>query len=267
MLAVDKVGRSACKKAMARRMHDGRQGFRHLKSPQSPPTKLQHKELQQEVAFADGHPLKKYLGWFWFYHSYPLSLPGPGHVTAASADAAFTGNIDGIFGYGGGIWMHTGTSIIAGLFSSSSAQAILGSFYEYDRSLVYPFSVKERFVLYSIDLYWYHEDGRLEMCNIIVEADPANAGFITGAPGTLGPMLGRIDAKFIRQIKYPDTIIIGIKNKDIRNDRFVMETLAVSVEQGVVVAKADSHVAIIDMATGKRADMPPEMLNAVTAFT
>ena len=46
-----------------------------------------------------------------------------------------------------------------------------------------------------------------------------------------------------------------------------METLAVSVEQGAVVAKADSHVAIIDMATGKRADMPPEMLNAVTAFT
>lgn len=44
-------------------------------------------------------PLKNYLGWFWFYHSYPLSLPGPGHVTAASADAAFTGNIDGIFGY------------------------------------------------------------------------------------------------------------------------------------------------------------------------
>lgn len=52
-----------------------------------------------------------------------------------------------------------------------------------------------------------------------------------------------------------------------RNDRFVMETLAVSVEQGAVVAKADSHVAIIDMTTGKRADMPPEMLNAVTAFT
>ena len=46
-----------------------------------------------------------------------------------------------------------------------------------------------------------------------------------------------------------------------------METLAVSVEQGAVVAKADSHVAIIDMATGKRADMQPEMLNAVTAFT
>lgn len=30
------------------------------------------------------------------------------------------------------------------------------------------------------------------------------------------PGRGRIDAKFIRQIKYPDTIIIGIKNKDIR---------------------------------------------------
>lgn len=46
-------------------------------------------------------------------------------------------------------------------------------------------------------------------CNFLLFS--SNLQYASCMPGR-----GRIDAKFIRQIKYPDTIIIGIKNKDIR---------------------------------------------------
>lgn len=56
------------------------------------------------------------------------------------------------------------------------------------------------------------------------------------------------------------------KTKEIAADRFVMETLAVSVEQGAVVSKANSYIAIIDMGKGARCNVPQMLLDVVKSL-
>jgi hypothetical protein len=53
---------------------------------------------------------------------------------------------------------------------------------------------------------------------------------------------------------------------EISPDRFIMETVAVSTAQEAVVSVAASHIAIIDMTTGKRTQMSPELLQAVQSL-
>ena len=111
----------------------------------------------------------------------------------------------------------------------------------------------------------YHEDARIALCERIMAAHPSLQSFLDGKPGTVGPVLSRVDAKFIRQIRFPDSIYAGVRATDIEADRCVFETVLVSAEQEAVVGVAANHIAIVDFSTNRRAQLSPELLEVLHA--
>lgn len=82
----------------------------------------------------------------------------------------------------------------------------------------------------------------------------------------LGPILAAINCNYRKQLKYPDTVLIGSKISRIGNASFTMSHVIYSRALQAVAADGDSVVVMINYDTGKTVRVPEEMRRVVGAL-
>lgn len=81
-------------------------------------------------------------------------------------------------------------------------------------------------------------------------------GMDTSFSGSLGPILGWIDAKYIRPVTYPDTILITTEVKEIQSDRVLLISKIYSGNQGHIAAISHQEIIPYDYTQLKKVAIP-----------
>jgi acyl-CoA thioester hydrolase len=75
----------------------------------------------------------------------------------------------------------------------------------------------------------------------------------------VGPILASTSARFRRALTYPDTVSIGVRVKEMSEDRFTLEYRIVSHKLQAVAAEGDSVVVTFDYQEQRKAPVPEEL--------
>jgi len=72
----------------------------------------------------------------------------------------------------------------------------------------------------------------------------------------VGPVVAKIDCKYIRPVTYPDTVLVGVNRKEILDDRIVLETKIYSEQQDKLVAISNQQIVSYDFKRRMKAPLP-----------
>lgn len=75
----------------------------------------------------------------------------------------------------------------------------------------------------------------------------------------LGPILGETRCRFKAPLEFPDTVHIGVKVKDLGDDRFTHIYTVVSEKLNRVAAEGDGKIVFYDYNQGQKANFPAEL--------
>lgn len=84
--------------------------------------------------------------------------------------------------------------------------------------------------------------------------------------GDYSPILGFQSIKYIAPVVYPDTVHIGTRVDEIRDDRFILLSHFFSVALGRLVAIQHHEIVVLNAATGARVEVPESLKNSISAF-
>lgn len=79
----------------------------------------------------------------------------------------------------------------------------------------------------------------------------------------VGPILASSKCKYKVPLTYPDTVSIGSKVTEIREDRFLMEHIIYSNENEHVVAEGDGTIVVYDYNKNTKAPIPETVLKSI----
>src|SRR5437762_11732552 len=79
----------------------------------------------------------------------------------------------------------------------------------------------------------------------------------------IGPILASTQAKFRRALTYPDTISIGARVLEMKDDRFTIEHHIVSEALNDIATEGQGLVVTFNHANGKKAPVPSELLKRI----
>ncbi|MFK7773021.1 MAG: acyl-CoA thioesterase [Saprospiraceae bacterium] len=82
----------------------------------------------------------------------------------------------------------------------------------------------------------------------------------------IGPILGWQDCKYIFPVTYPDTISIGVKTVEIKADRFFVECHMFSHRHQRIVAINKNSIIAYDYHNLKKAALPKEWIDKISAL-
>jgi acyl-CoA thioester hydrolase len=82
----------------------------------------------------------------------------------------------------------------------------------------------------------------------------------------IGPILAATQAKFRRPLQYPDRVSVGARVPVVEADRFMLEHLIVSHDQGVVVTEGWGTVVTYHYAEGRKVSVPEEIRQRIAAL-
>ena len=77
------------------------------------------------------------------------------------------------------------------------------------------------------------------------------------------PILGFQSVKYIAPLEYPDTIHIGTRTEEIRDDRVIFRSYYFSEKKERLVAIKTHEVAIFDYKTNKKINVPNELIEDI----
>jgi acyl-CoA thioester hydrolase len=104
----------------------------------------------------------------------------------------------------------------------------------------------------NVIYFRYFENGRLEYFRRL--------GWFEFELATgIGPILQSTRARFRRALEYPDTIHIGTRLLDMKDDRFTIEHHIVSEALDDVVTVGEGTIVTFHYASGKKVAMPEEL--------
>jgi len=110
----------------------------------------------------------------------------------------------------------------------------------------------------NVAYFRYFENGRLEYVR--------RAGWFEIEKATgIGPILASTQARFRRALTYPDTIHIGTRLLEMKDDRFTIEHRIVSEALGDIATLGDGLVVAFHYASGKKAPLPAELIRNIQA--
>ncbi|MEO8199570.1 MAG: thioesterase family protein [Gemmatimonadota bacterium] len=93
------------------------------------------------------------------------------------------------------------------------------------------------------------------------------AGFVEShAESEIGAILHSTSCRFRIPLHYPDRIQIGARARDIKEDRFSMEYVVVSLSLGAIVAEGSGVIVSFDYAAGRKAPLPEEVRRRITSI-
>ena len=78
--------------------------------------------------------------------------------------------------------------------------------------------------------------------------------------------MGFQSVKYIRQVKYPDTILIGSRTEEIREDRFILKSYYFSEKQQSLVAIKTHEIVMIDGKTHQKIALPEIVIENIKAI-
>lgn len=82
----------------------------------------------------------------------------------------------------------------------------------------------------------------------------------------IGPVIAKIQCKYIYPLSFPDRVLIGTRLLDVGAYRYILEGLIVSVEHQRVVAKARAKMVLFDFVAQKKAPLPTGFAEDSLAF-
>ena len=81
----------------------------------------------------------------------------------------------------------------------------------------------------------------------------------------IGPILGETRCRFKAPITFPDTIYIGVKVKDVGDDRFTHIYTIVSDRLNCIAAEGDGKIVFYDYNKGQKAILPEDIKRQLLA--
>jgi acyl-CoA thioester hydrolase len=82
----------------------------------------------------------------------------------------------------------------------------------------------------------------------------------------VGPILQSAQARYRRPVTYPDTLAVGARTTELREDRFTHEYQVVSRAMNDVAATGSGVLVAYDYAGGHKTALPPEVRAALLAL-
>jgi acyl-CoA thioester hydrolase len=111
----------------------------------------------------------------------------------------------------------------------------------------------------NVAYFRYFENGRLEYVR--------RAGWFEIEKATgIGPILASTQARFRRAITYPDTIHIGTRLLDMKDDRFTVEHRIVSETLNDVATEGQGLIVSFHYKSGKKIALPEELKEKIRAL-
>jgi acyl-CoA thioester hydrolase len=111
----------------------------------------------------------------------------------------------------------------------------------------------------NVAYFRYFENGRLEYVR--------RAGWFEIEKATgIGPILAATQARFRRALTYPDTIHIGTRLLELKDDRFTIEHQIVSEALDDVATIGDGLIVSFHYASGKKTPLPEELKKQIRAL-
>lgn len=108
----------------------------------------------------------------------------------------------------------------------------------------------------NIVFFRYFESARIEYLDRI--------GFRELGEGTsVGPILASTDCRFRRPLTWPDTVAVGARVTEIREDRFAMAYRLVSRKSGEVAAEGGGVLVSYDYQREHKVPLPPAVREAI----
>ena len=78
-----------------------------------------------------------------------------------------------------------------------------------------------------------------------------------------GPILASTNARFLAPVKYPDTLSVGIRSKQLDSGRITQEYAIWSHETSQLVAKGESLLVFFDYKQGRPCDIPQALADDI----
>ena len=104
----------------------------------------------------------------------------------------------------------------------------------------------------NIYYFRYFEQSRLEYFRRLAwEGYTVNSG--------IGPILGSVEARYRKPLKWPDTIEVGARATDVGVDRMTLEHRVISRKLGVVVAEGKGVIVAYDYGLERKAPIPDDL--------
>lgn len=88
----------------------------------------------------------------------------------------------------------------------------------------------------------------------------ARLGFDDFSGKEIGPILGSVFCKYIFPLTFPDTVWMGTRAKDFKEDRFTMETAIFSEQHGRIAALADAVIIPYNYRLLQKAGIPENLM-------
>ncbi|MDZ7267900.1 MAG: acyl-CoA thioesterase [candidate division KSB1 bacterium] len=101
----------------------------------------------------------------------------------------------------------------------------------------------------NIVYFRYFESARMAYFARIDFADPDRHGGI-------GPILAHTQCRYRKALTYPDTLAVGARVSELREDRFFMELCVVSEKLGRLAAEGTAELVAFDYRHGRKALLP-----------
>lgn len=82
----------------------------------------------------------------------------------------------------------------------------------------------------------------------------------------IGPILASTQCRYKIPLTYPDTITVGARVSEMRDDRFTMNYLVFSGRFQKTAAEGDGLIVSFDYKVGEKVPLPPEIRQRITAL-
>jgi acyl-CoA thioester hydrolase len=82
------------------------------------------------------------------------------------------------------------------------------------------------------------------------------AGMWTDGIRGIAPIFASVECRFRAPLRYPDTVIVGVRVKDVGDDRFTLEHAVFSKTSGVLAAIGEGTVVSYDYPHQKKVALP-----------
>ena len=111
----------------------------------------------------------------------------------------------------------------------------------------------------NIVYFRYFESARIVYLDKIDFADHRRNGGI-------GPILGHTQCKYLRALTFPDSICIGARTTEIRDDRYIMELKLYSHHHEAIAAIGTADMVAFDYVNNKKAQLPERIRQNIEAL-
>jgi acyl-CoA thioester hydrolase len=130
-------------------------------------------------------------------------------------------------------------------------------------------------LLLEIEIAWGHMDAFQHVNNVMFFRFYESAriayfekiGFLKHMEETgIGPILASTSCKYIAPLKYPDTISVGARVTDLRDDRFTMFYRMISHQKDKVVAEGEALVVSYDYNNSEKTSLPQNIVDSIRSL-